>query len=95
MAIRVLIEREIEAGQEGKLHHVMMQLRAKAMQNKGYISGETLRALNNPNKYLAISNWNSVEDWRSWENSPDRKKIQEEMKPIVLGKESVTVYVHL
>jgi heme oxygenase (mycobilin-producing) len=95
MAIRVLIERVIEPGQEVKLQHVMMQLRSKAMQIKGYISGETLRALNEPNRYLAISNWNSVEEWKAWEASPERKKIQEELKPVLRGNESCTVYVHL
>ncbi len=95
MAIRVLIEREIEPGQELKLQHVMMQLRSKAMQVKGYISGETLRALDNPNRYLAISNWNSVQDWKSWENSAERKKLHEELKPFIHGHESCTVYTHL
>lgn len=95
MAIRVLIEREIEPGQEVKLQHVMMQLRSKAMQVKGYISGETLRALDNPNRYLAISNWNSVEEWRAWENSPDRKKINQELSQVLRGKETCTVFVHL
>ena len=92
MMIRVLIEREVEPGQEMKLQQLMMQLRSKAIHVKGYISGETLRALDNPNRFLAISNWNSVEDWRNWERSPERQKLQEEIRQILYGKESCTVY---
>ncbi|NSW85912.1 MAG: antibiotic biosynthesis monooxygenase [Syntrophobacteraceae bacterium] len=92
MTIRVLIEREVEPGQEMKLQQLMMQLRSKAIHVKGYISGETLRALDNPNRFLAISNWNSVEDWRNWEKSPERQKLQEEIRKLLHGKESCTVY---
>ncbi len=95
MAIRVLIEREIEPGQELKLQHVMTELRSKAMQLRGYISGETLKALNNPQRYLVISNWSSVDDWKSWENSPERKKLHEQLKPLLRGDESYTVYTRL
>jgi len=92
MTIRVLIEREVEPGQEMKLQQLMRQLRSKAIHVKGYISGETLRALDNPNRFLAISNWNSVEDWRNWEKSPERQKLQEEIRKLLHGKEACTVY---
>ena len=70
MTVRVIIEREIEPGQEARLQHLMIQARSKAIKAKGYISGETLRALDNPNKFLVLSNWNSAEDWKAWEKDP-------------------------
>lgn len=94
MTIRVLIEREVEPGQENKLQVILTQARSKAIRAKGYISGETLRALDNPNKFLVISNWNSVEDWRAWEKTPERAKLQEEISPLLLGKEKCTVLTH-
>ena len=95
MAVRVLIEREVEAGQEIHVHDVLMKLRAKAMQGKGYISGETLRSLEDPRKFLVISTWNSVEDWKSWESNPDRRKQQEELSRLLRHPEKTTVYVYL
>jgi heme oxygenase (mycobilin-producing) len=94
MTIRVLIEREVEAGQEPRIQQLMTQLRGKAMKIKGYISGETLRDLNNPHKFLVISNWNSVADWKTWEKDPDRLKVQQEMNSLLLGKEKTSVYTH-
>ena len=76
MAIRVLIEREIEPGRELQLNQLLLQLRAKAMRARGYISGETLRSLDNPNKFLVISTWNSLADWETWDNDTERKKLQ-------------------
>ena len=94
MTVRVVIEREVGPGRETKLQQLMMQARSKAIKSKGYISGETLRALDNPNKFLVISNWNSAEDWHVWEKHPDRAKLQTEIAPLLLGKEKCTVYMH-
>ncbi len=94
MTIRVLIERQVEPGQESRLQQIMTQSRVRAMKAKGYISGETLRALDNPSRFLVISNWNSVEDWKAWEKSSERAKIQEDLAPLLLGKEKCTVFTH-
>ena len=95
MAIRVLIERQVEAGQEPKLQHLLMDLRTKAMHAKGYISGETLRSLNDPNRFLVISNWSSIEEWKAWEADSERKKVQDELDRLLRSPETCTVYGHL
>ncbi len=95
MTVRVVIEREIAPGQEARLRDLMMQARSKAIKAPGYISGETLRALDNPNKFLVLSNWNSAKDWNAWEKDPERAKLQMEMTPLLVGKEKCTIYIHL
>ncbi len=94
MTIRVLIEREVDQAQESKLRQMMTQARAKAMKAKGYISGETLRSADNPNRFLVISNWNSIEDWRTWEKSAERLELQKELAPMLIGKEKCQVFTH-
>jgi len=94
MTVRVIIEREVKPGQEDKMNHLMMQARSRTVHCKGYMSGETLRAVDNLSKFLTISNWKSVEDWNAWENHPDRAKLQAEMAPLLLSKEKCTVYTH-
>ena len=95
MAVRVLIEREIEPGHELQLHHLLLQLRAKAMQVKGYISGETLRALDDPNRFLVISTWSTLDEWKKWENNSDRKRIQEEINRCLRTAERTSVYSYI
>lgn len=95
MAIRVLIEREIEPGQEVKLLQILMQMRSKALRSKGYISGETLRALNDPNKYLVISTWQDVEAWKVWQKSEEREKYEKEMKQLLRAPERTAIYANL
>ncbi len=74
MAIKVIIERRVKKGMDTELAKLMRELRAKAMFAKGYISGETLRAHDNPNLYLVITTWKSLEDWNAWEESSVRKE---------------------
>jgi heme-degrading monooxygenase HmoA len=95
MSVRVIIERQVEPGQEAKLRLLMTQARGKATNAKGYISGETLRALDDPNKFIVISNWNSAQDWKAWEKDPERVKLRRELEPLLMGKEKCTVYTHL
>jgi heme-degrading monooxygenase HmoA len=95
MAIRVIIEREIEPGNEIKFLQILIQLRGRAIQEKGYISGETLRALDDPNKYIIVSTWNNVEDWKSWENSPKRKEIEKELDRFLRGQSKSNIYIYI
>lgn len=95
MSVRVVIEREVEPGQEARLRQLMTQSRSEAIKVKGYISGETLRAVDNPNKFVVLSDWNSEEDWKAWEKAPARAKLQQELAPLLMGNEKCTVYMHL
>ena len=94
MAIRVIIERQIIPGNELELNALLVQLRAQAMHAKGYISGETLRALENPNYYIVISTWDSLEDWQSWEKNEKRKNIQLKIDTLLRTPSRHRVYVY-
>ncbi len=83
MAIKVIIERRVKKGMDTDLAKLMRELRAKAMLAKGYISGETLRAHDDPTLYLVISTWKSLDDWRAWEENPVRKEIQTKIDSIL------------
>ncbi len=94
MAIRVFIEREIQPGNDLKLHNILMQLRTKAMLQKGYITGETLRDVTSATKFLVIGTWNSLEDWNAWQADPERKKIQAELEKLLKVPEKYGVYTY-
>jgi heme-degrading monooxygenase HmoA len=79
MAIRVFIKRKVVPGNESALADLLTTLRGLALQAKGYISGETLRSLDDVNEYLVISTWHSLEDWRAWEDNRARLEVQAEI----------------
>ena len=94
MAIRVLIERKIDTENEPGLSNLLRKLRSKAMMAKGYISGETLRSLDDPNEYLVISTWNNLDDWRSWEADKERQEIQGKIDGLLLSPAIQRVFVY-
>jgi len=94
MAIRVIIERKVEPGNELKVNELLIKLRSKAMHAPGYISGETLRSLDDPHKFIVISTWNSLQEWKAWDNSEERKALQAEIDKLLKLPSRTTVYVY-
>jgi heme-degrading monooxygenase HmoA len=80
--IRVTIEQYCRPGKEMQLRDMLMELRTMAMQQPGYISGETLRELINPSLFKVISTWSTLEAWKNWHGSPQRLLIEEKMLSI-------------
>lgn len=85
MAAKILIRRKVDKEKGGQILSLITRLRSLAMEQDGYISGETLRSATDPNEYLVISSWNSIDDWRQWKSNPKREDIQKEIDK-VLGK---------
>ena len=67
---------------------MLRQIRVMAMQQPGYISGETLHAVEDPNHYLVISTWESLDHWQAWSNNLERQKLQDDIDGVL---ESPTV----
>ena len=53
----------------------------KAMQQKGYVSGETLLDLEDERTVVVLSVWSSLDDWKTWLNSQERCKLESELTP--------------
>lgn len=77
--VKVLLERSIRGKNVGAIVQLLRRMRVLAMQQPGYISGETLHAVDDPNHYLVISSWESLEHWQEWFRSPERQKLQQEI----------------
>ena len=48
MAVKILIQRKIQQGKEKELNEIVRKLRTQAMHAEGFISGETLRSIEDP-----------------------------------------------
>jgi heme-degrading monooxygenase HmoA len=94
MAIKVIITRKVARGKEKDLLPLLMELRTRAMGQGGYISGETLKGVSDPDEFLVISTWNSLEAWRAWEANPERQKIQERIDGVLDEKTTAKAYLY-
>ena len=96
MIVRVLMIRRVAEIANGmdvailpQLSDMLLELRNMANNQPGYISGETLRNVNDPKEYLVISTWKSLEDWQRWLRNEKRAELEGRVDAL-LG--SSTVY---
>ncbi len=87
MAVKIIIKRRVPKEKESGLLPLLVEMRSKATAQPGYISGETLRNVDDPEDYIVISTWQSEEVWKAWASSKERAQIQEKIEAL-LGEAS-------
>jgi heme-degrading monooxygenase HmoA len=91
--IKVMVEWRCKPGKMKALEGMIQDLRAKAMRKTGYISGETLKGVDDPNAYMVVSTWTRPLAWENWERSRERQEIIQLIAPNVIEDSCVRVYV--
>ena len=93
MAVKVLIERKVIAqpGNEVQVLAIMKEIRARCLDQAGYISGETLRDNDDPSTLLVMSTWFGQGDWKTWHDSPVRKQLMSRLRPLLARPERIRI----
>lgn len=91
--IKVIIERQ--AGDGTRLLRLLRDIRVEAMKQPGYISGETLVDTEDSSAIVAISTWESLNDWRAWETSDTRAKLEKQIEALLVKEPKVRTYRYL
>jgi heme-degrading monooxygenase HmoA len=73
MIVKVMIKRKIKEGKARDVFALLNKFRSDAMNQKGYISGETLINHDNPREILVISMWQDMDNWIRWRENLERK----------------------
>ena len=94
MAVKVIIRRIIPEHRAEDLIPFLRKLRALAMLQPGYVTGETLRRLDKPDEFLVISTWKSAEHWDRWARSQERNEIQGKIDTVLGGKTEFGIFHH-
>lgn len=92
MPVQVIIKRKLRVDQPEKLMPLLGQLRSRAKSQPGYLTGETLRNVDNHEKYLVISQWETIEDWRQWFHSEARREVQGKIDSLIGEKTFYEVF---
>jgi len=95
MAVKILITRSIGQEVAPAIRPLIIELRAHAMKQTGYISGETLKCIDRQGEYLVISTWESLDDWNKWLNSQERKILEDKIDIITGNPTEYATYVQL
>lgn len=93
MAIRVFIKRIYEDPiKEKELFNLIRKLRSLVPLQPGYLSSKYVKKIDHPKDIVAISTWDSLENWRNWYESEERREIQSKIDAIPGVKSIVQIY---
>ena len=92
MAVKVFIKRHVKEGKVDDAYALLNKLRSEAMNQPGYISGETLVNHYDYRSITVISTWQSVEDWISWEESENRAANESELENLLEEPAKFEIY---
>ena len=95
MQAKVLIERHTAPHEANHVLAIATELRAAAIRQPGYISGESLIDVEDNTALVVISTWRDIEDWRRWEVSEERKMLEENIAPLLNRPPTVRVCADL
>ena len=92
MTIKIIIKRQVPGIQSEQLTPFLLKLRNLAMNQPGYITGETLKSMDPPGQTLVISTWESKEAWQQWLANPERIAIQAQIDVLIGEPTAYEIY---
>jgi len=93
MAVKVIIKRRFIEGKAKEVFALLKKFRSEAMDQEGYITGETLIGIDDPQKVLVISTWQSKDNWLKWKEDSDRKANEALLQQYLDGPTAYEAYV--
>jgi heme-degrading monooxygenase HmoA len=76
MIAKIIIKRRFAEGKKKQILALLNEIRSKAMDQPGYISGETLSKKEFPHNMAVIATWQSMDDWLNWKYSEERNHFE-------------------
>ena len=76
MIVKIVLERKFKEDPGLEEIKTINRLRIGAMQQKGYIGGETLVDLDDLRSVVVISTWTHKAGWEAWLNSGERSALE-------------------
>ncbi|MBA7588629.1 hypothetical protein ES708_30693 [subsurface metagenome] len=77
---------------DADLQPVLLKLREHAMSYPGYLGADNLVSDKDSSIVAIITTWDSVEQWRDWQESRMRGEIMKEAEPLLEEELRVSVY---
>jgi heme-degrading monooxygenase HmoA len=76
MQAKIIIKRKFIKGKKREIIALLRELRSGALQQPGYISGETLTTSEDPQMLVVIGSWQDMKSWINWRENDTRKTLE-------------------
>ena len=92
VTVKIIIKRQGAGILSEQLSPFLLKLRNLAMNQHGYITGETLKSIDPPGQTVVISTWESKKAWQQWLANPERVAIQAQIDALIGDPTSYEIY---
>ena len=89
MQTKIISKRNVAKGKEKDFFERLKSLKKNAMNQEGFISGETLVSALNTKSVLFISEWKTLDAWKHWMENETRKELDSQLTEL---QENATEY---
>ncbi len=90
--IRIHIRRHVSEDNQQALMALINQMRSAIVGNPGYVSGETLKRIDQPGEILVVSKWQSHFYWKQWHESSERAALQADIDKLMGEQTQYEIY---
>ena len=80
MNAKILIKRKFKKGKQKEVLALLRELRSGALNQSGYISGETLTSTENPRTMMVIGTWQDMERCYKWKRNSTRQTLAQRLE---------------
>ncbi|MGD8880362.1 MAG: antibiotic biosynthesis monooxygenase [Desulfobacterales bacterium] len=91
--VKVMIKRHIKEGKAKDVFALLNKQRARAMNQRGHLKGETLMSYKNPQCLLVISAWQSMENWLAWKENKERRENEAKLEQFLEAPTEYDEYI--
>jgi len=95
MAVTILIRRRVTENTALGVDYLLRKMRSLTVNQKGYISGETFRRIDEEDVSLVISVWQTLGAWQKWRSSEERIELQNEIDLLLGEPTQYEIYEHV
>ena len=92
MTVRVFIKRHIRKDKVDEALAMLNDFRSMAIQQPGYISGETLVNHYDDCSIMVVSTWHCLEDWIQWQESRERETNEAQLEKLLAKPTKYEIY---
>ena len=92
MAVKVFIKRYVKKGKTEAALNLLNEIRSNALQQPGYISGETLVNHYDSCNLMVVSTWQSIDDWIRWQESDERSSKEDRLEGLQKEPANFEIY---
>ena len=76
MQAKIIIRRKFVKNKKKEIIALLREFRSGALNQPGYVSGETLTSADDPQTMVVISTWQDMESWYKWKDNITRKSLE-------------------